>query len=370
MIWYTGYTTMTNADPNKHKRFYHLVSELPFLGSFAATIHHPHRFPLPSTPTLRSSTHCCNHLRCSIHPKKQKKKGNERRRRRRLPSSPPCSVAAQPQPTPNAVAAFLYFPLPQSTHSRNQPPAFFTAAAAATHRWSLPSSLPSHLCRSRCLLYLFFSPTAATSRSTLCSSSLQPQAAATARSPRRCHTATAKPSPAAVVAISPSAAYSPTRRRAPVSQPSAVAAAGPISPLPLLQPLLLPPLPLPPSHCPPVHSLDRQSLPSALSRRPPLPSTFPSLFTTAVPSLLAASIMNKKETHLRCSHNKKKEKNSTAAMLLFPFSLNAAAVVAAFIPTATYSSVVTAAFRYSAQPSLPTAPSAAVQPLPLQQPLL
>ncbi|RWV79213.1 hypothetical protein GW17_00059693, partial [Ensete ventricosum] len=67
---------------------------------------------------------------------------------------------------------------------------------------------------------------------------------------------------------------------------------------------------------------------------------------------------------------KKKKKKSTAATLLFPFSLVAVVVVAAFIPTATYSNVVTAAFRYSTQPLLPIAPSVAVQPLPLQQPLL
>ncbi|RRT55251.1 hypothetical protein B296_00027468 [Ensete ventricosum] len=48
------------------------------------------------------------------------KKKREKRRKRRLPSSPSSSVATQPQPTPNIVAAFLYFPQPQSTRSRSQ----------------------------------------------------------------------------------------------------------------------------------------------------------------------------------------------------------------------------------------------------------
>ncbi|RWW28562.1 hypothetical protein GW17_00006952 [Ensete ventricosum] len=119
---------------------------------------------------------------------------------------------------------------------------------------------------------------------------------------------------------------------------------------PLLQPLLLPSLPLPPCHCPPTHSLKHRPLPYALSHQLPLPSTSPSLLTTVVTSLLATIILNKKGTHLYCSHKKKKKKKkkSTTATLLFPFSLAAAAVVVVFIPTATYNSIVVAAFRYSA----------------------
>ncbi|RWV84883.1 hypothetical protein GW17_00053372 [Ensete ventricosum] len=70
------------------------------------------------------------------------------------------------------------------------------------HRSKKPSWVLT--CSNCCLLYLFFSPTAAASCSTRCHHPLlllcaAMQAATTTRSPRRCHTAAAKPSPATAV---------------------------------------------------------------------------------------------------------------------------------------------------------------------------
>ncbi|RZR75490.1 hypothetical protein BHM03_00059039 [Ensete ventricosum] len=325
-------------------------------------MHHPHRFPLPSIPTSLSSTHCCNHLCCSVHLKTERKKREEKEGCLSL-------LCALSLPSRNQCPTLL---LPSSiSHCRNPPAAtansllhrsysqLRSSTAVATHHWLLPSSLPSHLYHSHCLLCLFSSHTIVANRSTRCHHPLLLSAATSYfQLLPSLHLPPAAPPAGVHPCLSPLLLLLP---------PPSV----PINPPPLLQPLLLPPLPLPPCHYPPTYSLDRQPLPSTLNRRPPLPSTSPSIHIVVVPSLLAASILNKKGTHLRYNHiKKKKKKKSTAATLLFPLSLAVAVVVTAFIATAMYSSVVATAFHYNAQPLLPIVPSATVQPLPLQQPLL